>query len=52
MFSIHSGVPSRTDNCLDPDQARHFVGSDLGINCFQRLSAYEASRQRVNMLTL
>ena len=24
---------------LDPDQARHFVGPDLGINCLQRFSA-------------
>ena len=24
---------------LDPDQARHYVGPDLGPNCFQRLSA-------------
>ena len=23
---------------LDPDQARSFVGPDLGPNCFQRLS--------------
>ena len=23
---------------LDPDQARHFVGPDLGPNCLQRLS--------------
>ena len=26
-------------NSLDPDQARHFVGPDLGANFFQRLSA-------------
>ena len=26
-------------NSLDPDQARHFVGPDLGPNCLQRLSA-------------
>ena len=26
-------------NSLDPDQARHFVGSDLGPNCLQMLSA-------------
>ena len=26
-------------NSLDPDQARHFVGPDLGQNCLQRLSA-------------
>ena len=24
---------------LDPDQAEHFVGPDLGPNCLQRLSA-------------
>ena len=24
---------------LDPDQAGHFVGPDLGPNCLQRLSA-------------
>ena len=26
-------------NSLDPDQARHFAGPDLGPNCLQRLSA-------------
>ena len=26
-------------NSLDPDQARHFVGPDLGLNCLQGLSA-------------
>ena len=25
-------------NSLDPDQARRFVGPDLGPNCLQRLS--------------
>ena len=25
-------------NSLDPDQACHFVGPDLGTNCLQRLS--------------
>ena len=34
-------------NSLDPDQAQHFVGPDLGPNCLQRLSADGASRQRV-----
>ena len=24
---------------LDPDQARHFVGPDLDLNCLKRLSA-------------
>ena len=26
-------------NSLDPDQAQHFVGPDLGSNCLERLSA-------------
>ena len=25
-------------NSLDPDQAGHFVGADLGPNCLERLS--------------
>ena len=29
----------RVSNSLDLDQARHFVGPDLGANCLQRLSA-------------
>ena len=32
-------------NSLDPDQARHFVGSDLGPNCLGRFSADYTSRQ-------
>ena len=36
----------RVSNSLDPDQARRFVGPDLGPNCLQRLSAGTA-RQRV-----
>ena len=31
-------------NSLDPDQARHFVGPDLGPNCSQMLSADDNSR--------
>ena len=37
-------------NSLDPAQARHFVGPDLGPNCLQRLTAdnkSHPSRQRV-----
>ena len=34
-------------NILDPDQAQHFVGPDLGPNCLQRLSADDTSRYRV-----
>ena len=26
-------------NSLDPDQAQHFAGPDLGQNCLQRLTA-------------
>ena len=33
-------------NSLDPDQARHFVWPDLGLNCLQRLSADDTSRQK------
>ena len=32
---------------LDPDQARHFVGPDLGPNCLQRISADDTCKQRV-----
>ena len=34
----------RVSNSLDPDQARHFVGPDLGPNCSQRLSADDTRR--------
>ena len=37
----------RVSNSLDPDQARHFVGPDLGQNCLQRLSADDTRRWRV-----
>ena len=32
-------------NNLNPDQARHFVGPDLGPNCLQRLSADIAGKE-------
>ena len=32
-------------NSLDPDQARHYVGPDLGPNCLQRLSADIAGKE-------
>ena len=38
----------RVSNSLDPDQARHFVGPDLGPNCLQRPSTDDTSRKRVN----
>ena len=37
----------RVSNSLDKDQARHFVGPDLGSNCLQLLSADDKSRERV-----
>ena len=33
-------------NSLDPDQAQHFVGPDLGPNCLQILSAAGISSQK------
>ena len=41
----------RVSNSLDPDQVQHFVGSDLGSNCLQRLSADDKSGQRVRYRT-
>ena len=35
----------RLSNILDPDQARHFVGPDLGPNCLQRLSTDMAGKE-------
>ena len=35
----------RVSNSLDPDQALHFVGPDLGPNCLQSISADNTSRQ-------
>ena len=36
-------ITIRVSNSLDPDQARHFVGPDLGSNCLLRLSADDKS---------
>ena len=36
-------------NSLDPDQARHFVGPDMGPNYLQRLSTVDTSRQRADV---
>ena len=41
----------RVSNSLDLDQARHFVGPDLGPNCLQKLSADDIRRQKVNHYT-
>ena len=44
-----SGIPGPSVlNSLIPDEAKSFVGPDLGPNCLQRLSADNTSRQRVN----
>ena len=39
-------------NSLDPDQAQYFLGPDLGLNCLQRLSANDSSRQTIKCLLL
>ena len=49
MFFFSSGLPS-VSNSLDPDQARHFVGPDLGPNCLQNISADDKSSLVVNEL--
>ena len=36
---IVSGIRSACQTILDPDQAQHNVGPDLGPNCLQKLSA-------------
>ena len=36
----------RVLNSLDPDKDRHFVGPDLGPNCWQRLSVDDKSRSK------
>ena len=35
-FRIKIGNTIRVSDSLDPDQARRFVGPDLGPNCLQR----------------
>ena len=39
-------------NSLDPDQARRFVGPDLGLNCLPKLSADVTGRQGVNRVEI
>ena len=36
-------------NSLDPNQAQHFVGPDLGPNCLQRLSADDMQVENFNI---
>ena len=47
FFSKKSFRNTWVSNRLDPDQARRFVGPDLGPICLQRLSADGTRRQRV-----
>ena len=47
-FSLNSFRHTiRVSNRLNTDQSRRIVGTDLGPNCFQKLSADDASRQIV-----
>ena len=39
----------KVSNSLGPDQARHFVGPDLVLNCLQKLSADDTWRKRDNV---
>ena len=48
FFENSSRNTIRVSNSLDPDQARHFVGPDLGPNCLQILSADDTSREELN----
>ena len=41
----------RASNSLYPDQARHFVGPDLGPNCFRWLSI-SRQHQQVKVKTI
>ena len=47
LLKIISGIHLSVEQ-IDPDQARRFVGPDLGPNCLPRLSADDTRRQRVN----
>ena len=45
----------RVSNSLDPDQARRFVGPDLGPNCLQRYqktTKVATSGERVNCMVV
>ena len=48
FFMISFSNTFRLSNSLDVDQARHYVGPDLGSNCLQRLSADDTGRQVVS----
>ena len=44
FFFCINFLKKKSSDSLDPDQARHFVGLDLGPDCLQRLSADDKSR--------
>ena len=39
-------------NTLDPDQARHIVGPDLGPNCFTQMSFLKEFFENVNFVKI
>ena len=43
MLDFFNNIPM--SNSLNPDQAQHFVGPDLGPNCLQSLSADIAGKE-------
>ena len=47
IFKKSSRNTIRVSISLDPDQAQHFVEPDLGLNCLQKISADDTSKQRV-----
>ena len=51
FFKKNSEIPSVAIS-FDSDQARYFVGPDIGSNCLQRLSADGTGRQIVNQTVL
>ena len=46
------GKTIRVANRLHPDQARRFVGPDLGLNCLQWLFTKDTSRRRATTIGL
>ena len=47
IFFKSSRNTIRLSNSLEPDQARHFVGPDLGSNCLlRRLAVYKCHIQK------
>ena len=44
FFQNSFRITIRGSNSLDRDQVQHFVGSDLGTNCLQKLSADDTWR--------